>query len=158
MRRPQATLATRQLLNSSKKPQRRTPIPLPWCADKEQLTYGELNTRANQLAHRLRELGVGSEAMVGCCMERSIELIIAMVAVLKAGGAYVPLDPAYPKERFNLLLEDTRTQVMLTQQSIASTLFVDYANTCLVVDALPRLSGPVEQIQFLSEVPRASHT
>jgi len=113
--------------------------------DKEQLTYGELNTRANQLAHHLRKIGVGPEAMVGCCMERSIELIVAMVAVLKAGGAYVPLDPAYPKERLNLLLEDTRPQVMLTQQSIASTILADYTNTCLVVDAQPRLSGPVEQ-------------
>ena len=113
--------------------------------DKEQLTYGELNSRANQLAHHLRKIGVGPEAMVGCCMERSIELIVAMVAVLKAGGAYVPLDPAYPKERLNLLLEDTRPQVMLTQQSIASTVLADYTNTCLVVDAQPRLSGNVEQ-------------
>src|SRR4029077_17864198 len=65
------------------------------------LTYAELNARANLLAHRLRQLGVGPESIVGCCMKRSIELIVSLVAVLKAGGAYVPLDPAYPKERFD---------------------------------------------------------
>ena len=69
-----------------------------------QLTYAELNARANRLAHRLREVGVGPEVLVGCCMERSIELIVALVAILKAGGAYVPLDPAYPKERFDFLV------------------------------------------------------
>jgi aspartate racemase len=100
----------------------------------EQLTYADLNKRANRLAHRLREIGVGPETMVGCCMERSIELIVALVAILKAGGAYVPLDPAYPKERLSLLLEDTRTQVMLTQKSIAATVLAGYPQTCLLVD------------------------
>lgn len=100
-----------------------------------QLTYAELNARANRLAHRLRAVGVGPEVLVGCCMERSIELIVALVAILKAGGAYVPLDPAYPKERFDFLVQDTRTKVMLTQQSLASTVLADYEQTCLLVDA-----------------------
>ena len=100
-----------------------------------QLTYAELNARANRLAHRLRAAGVGPEMLVGCCMERSIELIVALVAVLKAGGAYVPLDPAYPTERFDFLVQDTRTKVMLTQQSLASTVLADYRQTCLLVDA-----------------------
>jgi amino acid adenylation domain-containing protein len=100
-----------------------------------QLTYAELNARANQLAHRLCALGVGPDVLVGCCMERSIELIVALVAVLKAGGAYVPLDPAYPKERFDFLVHDTQTKVMLTQQSLASTVLADYQHTCLIVDA-----------------------
>ena len=100
-----------------------------------QLTYAELNARANRLAHRLREVGVGPEVLVGCCMERSIELIVALVAILKAGGAYVPLDPAYPKERFDFLVQDTRTKVMLTQPLLASTVLADYRETCLLVDA-----------------------
>ena len=62
----------------------------------EQLTYAELNERANQLAHQLRALGVGPEVLVGLCVERSLELVIGMLGILKAGGAYVPLDPSYP--------------------------------------------------------------
>src|SRR5690242_18959667 len=86
-----------------------------------QLTYQELNTSANRLAHHLRRTGVGPETMVGCCMDRSSELIVALIAILKAGGAYVPLDPTYPKERFDLLLEETRISVVLTTRSLAST-------------------------------------
>lgn len=102
--------------------------------DKE-LTYAELNSRANRLAHRLRSLGVGPETLVGCCMERSIELIVALVAILKAGGAYVPLDPAYPKERFDFLVRDTQTKLMLTQSSLASTVLAGFEQTCLLVDS-----------------------
>ena len=101
--------------------------------DDRQLTYAELNSRANQLAHRLRSIGVGPETLVGCCIERSIELIVALVAVLKAGGAYVPFDPSYPKDRIDFLLQDTRTTVMLTQSSLASTVLASYAGTCLDV-------------------------
>ncbi|MGH9683823.1 MAG: non-ribosomal peptide synthetase [Candidatus Acidiferrales bacterium] len=84
-----------------------------------ELTYAELNLRANRLAHRLRRMGVAPETMVGCCIERSLELIVALLAVLKAGGAYVPLDPSYPGERLQFMIEDTRTPVMLTQKSLA---------------------------------------
>lgn len=87
----------------------------------QQLSYAELNARANQLAHRLRNLGVRGETMVGCCLERSLELIVALVGVLKAGGAYVPVDCSYPKERCDFLLDDTRAPVVLTQKSLAST-------------------------------------
>lgn len=86
----------------------------------DQLSYSELNLRANRLAHRLRRIGVGAETLVGCCIERSLDLIVALVAILKAGGAYVPLDPSYPKERFDFLLKDTNTPVMLTQKSLAT--------------------------------------
>jgi microcystin synthetase protein McyB len=68
-----------------------------------QLTYKELNLCANRLAHRLRLKGVGPETLVGCWMDRSAELIVALLAILKAGGAYVPLDPAYPKTRLDFL-------------------------------------------------------
>ena len=72
------------------------------------LTYRELNRRANQLAHHLRALGVGPEALVGICLERSLELVVGLLGILKAGGAYVPLDPAYPPERLAFMLEDAQ--------------------------------------------------
>jgi amino acid adenylation domain-containing protein len=99
-----------------------------------QLSYAELNRCANHLAHRLRAVGVGPESLVGCCIERSIELIVALVAVAKAGGAYVPLDPNYPKERIDFLLQDTRTKVMVTQPSLAPRLLSGYGGECLVLD------------------------
>ena len=70
------------------------------------LTYGELNARANRLARHLRRRGVGPDMPVAVCVERSLDLIVALLGVLKAGGAYVPLDPAYPRERLAFLLED----------------------------------------------------
>ena len=72
----------------------------------KQLTYRELNSRANQLAHYLRRLGIGPEKLVGICVERSIEMVIGLLGILKAGGAYVPLDPSYPRERLAFMLED----------------------------------------------------
>jgi len=78
------------------------------------LTYGELNRRANQLAHYLSGLGVGPDARVGVCAERSLEMIVGLMAVLKAGGAYVPLDPAYPAERLLRMVEDSSPAVLLT--------------------------------------------
>jgi amino acid adenylation domain-containing protein len=82
------------------------------------LSYGELNSRANQLAHYLRELGVKPDALVAICLERSFETIIALLAVLKAGGAYVPLDPVYPAERLQFMLEDCSPVLLLTQASL----------------------------------------
>ena len=83
-----------------------------------QLTYAELNGRANQLAHFLRARGVGPESRVGVLMERSIELVVSLLAVLKAGAAYVPFDPEYPQERLRFMLRDSRAEVLLTQQSL----------------------------------------
>jgi aspartate racemase len=100
------------------------------------VTYAELNLQANRLAHRLREAGVGTETMVGCCMQRSVDLIVALLAILKAGGAYVPLDPAYPEERLKLFLDDVRPQVVLTQHSAVSTALAQWGQTCLAVDTL----------------------
>ena len=82
----------------------------------EQVSYGELNRRANQLAHYLREQGVGPESVVGMCVERSVEMVVGVLAMLKAGGAYVPLDPAYPAERLAYMLADARPTVVLTQR------------------------------------------
>jgi amino acid adenylation domain-containing protein len=80
-----------------------------------QLTYRELNRRANQLAHLLKSYGVKAETLVGVCLERSTEMILAMLAILKAGGAYVPLDPVYPRERMRFILRDTQAAVLLTE-------------------------------------------
>src|ERR1700719_2588006 len=84
----------------------------------QRLTYGELNARANRLAHHLRGLGVGPEVLVGVCLERSLELVVGLLGILKAGGAYVPLDPAYPTERLAYMLQDARAAVLLTQRRL----------------------------------------
>ncbi|HEU0302377.1 MAG TPA: amino acid adenylation domain-containing protein [Longimicrobium sp.] len=86
------------------------------------LSYGELNARANRLAHRLRALGVGPETRVGIALERSPELVAAALAVLKAGGAYLPLDPAYPPERIAWMLEDADAAVLVTEASLLGRL------------------------------------
>ncbi|GCE28515.1 hypothetical protein KDA_39990 [Dictyobacter alpinus] len=83
--------------------------------EQQQLSYGELERRSNQLAHFLHAQGIGPDRLVGLCLQRSLELVIAILAVLKAGGAYVPLDPDYPTERLRFLIEDTHLSLVLTQ-------------------------------------------
>jgi amino acid adenylation domain-containing protein len=95
----------------------------------KQLTYRELNQRANSLAHHLRTLGVGPEVLVGICVERSLEMVVGLLGILKAGGAYVPLDPAYPPERLAFMLEDASVGVLLTQARL--------------VESLPKHQGPI---------------
>ncbi len=87
------------------------------CGD-EQLSYRELNERANQLAHHLRALGVGPEVRVGICVERSVEMVVGVLGILKAGGAYVPLEPAYPQDRLRFMVDDARVSILLTQQHL----------------------------------------
>jgi amino acid adenylation domain-containing protein len=96
----------------------RTPDAIAVVFEAEQLTYGELNRRANLLAHHLRALGVGPEVLVAICLERSVEMVIGLLGILKAGGAYVPLDPAYPKERLAFMLKDAQVPVVLTQERL----------------------------------------
>jgi amino acid adenylation domain-containing protein len=100
------------------------------------LSYAELNQRANQLAHHLRRLGVGADVPVGVCVERSVDLVVALLGVLKAGGAYVPLDPSYPPLRLAFMLEDTQAPVVVTQASQAVRLPIHNAQVvCLDSDA-----------------------
>jgi amino acid adenylation domain-containing protein len=100
------------------------------------MTYGELNRRANQLAHHLRLLGVGPNVLVGVYMERSLDLIVALLGILKAGGAYVPLDHSYPTERLTFMLQDARTPVLLTHQHLVEHLSLDDIQVlCLDSDA-----------------------
>ncbi|NEP10410.1 MAG: amino acid adenylation domain-containing protein [Symploca sp. SIO2C1] len=100
----------------------RTPDAVAVVFEGHQLTYQELNDRANQLAHYLQELGVEPEVLVGLCLERSLEMVIALLGILKAGGAYVPLDPNYPKERLAFMFEDAAVSVLLTQEKLIEKL------------------------------------
>ncbi|MFM7584055.1 MAG: non-ribosomal peptide synthetase, partial [Caldilinea sp.] len=100
----------------------RTPNALAVVFEEAQLTYAELNARANQLAHTLQGLGVGPDVLVGLCVERSLEMVVGLLGILKAGGAYVPLDPAYPAERLAFMLEDAAVPVLLTQEALLAAL------------------------------------
>jgi amino acid adenylation domain-containing protein len=100
----------------------RTPDAEAVVSGHERVTYAALDARANQLARRLRALGVGPETRVGVCVERSVEMVVALVGVLKAGGAYVPVDPSYPAERIAYMLADARVPVLLTQARLAESL------------------------------------
>ena len=101
---------------------RRTPEAPAVLFGDQMLTFGELNRRANRLARHLRKLGVGPEMSVGLCVERSLEMPLALLAVLKSSGAWVPLDPEYPQERLALMIEDTAMPVLLTQEHLVSRL------------------------------------
>jgi iturin family lipopeptide synthetase A len=100
----------------------RTPDATALIYEGESLTYRELTARANQLAHYLGRFGVGPESLVGIAMERSLEMVVGLLAILKAGGAYVPLDPDYPAERLAFMVADAHVPVLLTQQRILSKL------------------------------------
>ena len=96
----------------------RTPDATAVVFEDQRITYQELNQRANQLAHYLRKLGVGPEILVAICVERSIEMIVGLLAILKAGGAYVPIDPSYPAGRREFMLAEAQASVLLTQGSL----------------------------------------
>ena len=100
----------------------RTPAAPALISEDTHLTYAELDARANQLARYLRRLGVGPEVRVGLCVDRSVELVVALLAVLKAGGAYLPLDPQYPQERLAFMLADSAAPLLLTTRDLAAEL------------------------------------
>ena len=99
-----------------------TPDAPALTCDGQTLTYAEVNRRANQLAHRLRSLGVAPDTLVGVHLERSAELVIALLGILKAGGAYLPLDPAYPKDRIRFMLEDAEVSIVVSASALAGGL------------------------------------
>jgi aspartate racemase len=111
----------------------RSPNAIAVVFEGEQLTYHQLNQRANRLANYLRSCGVETEELVGLCVERSLEMIVGLLGILKAGGAYLPLDPAYPKERLAFMISDTQARLVLTQQRFAN----------------PRHPGFVEKIKLV---------
>jgi amino acid adenylation domain-containing protein len=112
----------------------RTPDAVAAIFEQERLTYQELNRRANQLAHYLQQRGVGPDILVGVCMERSLEMVVSLLAILKAGGAYVPLDPTYPHERLLFMLQDAQVSVLLTQERFKAEL-KQHAAQVICVDA-----------------------
>lgn len=109
----------------------------------EQLTYQELNERANQLAHYLQSLGVKPETKVGIFLERSLEMVVGILGILKAGGAYVPLDPSNPQERLNYILEDSQVQVLVTNSELSNIL--DGKNVVVYLD---------EEVDKIARYPR----
>jgi amino acid adenylation domain-containing protein len=100
----------------------RTPDAVALVYESQELTYRELNARANQLAHHLCKMGVGPEKLVAVCAQRSVEMVVALLGTVKAGGAYVPIDPEYPKSRLRVMLEDSDPPVLLTQQHLVDAL------------------------------------
>ncbi len=100
----------------------RTPDAVAVVFENQWLTYGQVNARANQLAHYLKQRGVGPEKFVGICLERSLEMVIGVMGILKAGGAYVPMDPTYPKERVAFMIKDTQVSVLLIQERLKADL------------------------------------
>ncbi|WP_163832494.1 non-ribosomal peptide synthetase [Spartinivicinus ruber] len=111
----------------------KTPEAIAVVAEGEQLTYQALNQRANQLAHYLRASGVDTETLVGLCVERSIDMVVSILAILKAGGSYLPLDPSYPKERLDYILEDSNPLLLITQRNLLNH-FPDYTGLITYID------------------------
>lgn len=124
----------------------RTPDAVALVYDRETLTYGQVNAMANRLAHHLIELGVGPDKLVGVCMERSLEMVISLMAILKAGGAYVPLDPEHPADRLSFMLADTAAGVVLTQQRLMGGLPHTVATVLPVDEILPSLATTQPEI------------
>ncbi len=123
---------------------RKTPDAPALVAGEDRLTYRELNVRANRLAHYLRSLGVGPDALVGLCVERSADMAVGILAVLKGGGAYVPLDPAYPRDRIEYMLTDSGTSILVTEKKFADG-FGDHRGVIVTLD------GDAEKIERESD-------
>lgn len=145
---PNQSLCIHQLFEAQVE---RTPQALAVTLEDQQLTYQELNQRANQLAHYLQTLGVGPDVRIGICVERSLEMIVGLLGILKAGGAYIPLDPNYPSERLAFMLEDGQVPVLLTQARLITRLPDTQAKiVCLDADwdviAQERSDNPISEV------------
>lgn len=119
----------------------KTPDKIAVVCENQKVTYAELNERANRLARYLQARGVESETLCGICVDRSIEMVIGILAVFKAGGAYVPLDPAYPKDRLAFMLSDAKPKLLLTQQRLLRELPENQAETVLLDADWSEISG-----------------
>ncbi|GFZ92173.1 non-ribosomal peptide synthetase [Okeania sp. KiyG1] len=130
----------------------KTPDAIAVVFEQQKLTYSELNSKANQLACYLQKLGVGSESLVGICVERSVEMVVGLLSILKAGGAYVPLDPHYPPSRLNYMVEDAQLSVILTQEKWQHHLPQTTAQViCLESDQAKTESGENLKVSITSE-------
>ena len=133
----------------------RTPEAVAVVFEGEQLTYRQLNERANQLARHLQELGVGPDTLVCICVERSLEMVIGLLGILKAAGAYVPLDPAYPKERLAFMLADAGSPVLLTHSGLEGSLPA-YSGKVVRLDAdWPRIAQ--EDVGNVASAVKSNH-
>ena len=138
---------------------RRTPDAVAVVFETRQITYRELNARSNQLAHYLRDLGVGPETLVGICLERSLEMVVGLLGILKAGGAYLPLDPSYPAARLGFMIDDARPGVVLTQRRLVDALPPHAATVVCLDEPLPPTavatadsrSGPDDQREVVNK-------
>jgi len=122
----------------------RVPEAIALVLGEERLTYAELNQRANRLAHLLKSHGVGPEVLVGICLERSVEMVVGILAILKAGGAYLPLDPGYPGERLVYLIKDSGTPLLITQRPLLAE-FETEGVTQLFLDELDEVLSGLSQ-------------
>ncbi|MFD2169281.1 amino acid adenylation domain-containing protein [Tumebacillus lipolyticus] len=129
----------------------RTPDAIAVRFEEEVRTYRQLNEAANRLAHLLQRSGVRPDALVGICMERSVEMVVALLATLKAGGAYVPLDPSYPQERLTFIVEDAKPEVLLTQAHLQDRLEFSAQNV-IAVDRVDISGEMVENLRDLTEM------
>src|SRR6185312_2873269 len=125
------------------------PLAMAVLGESGSLSYGELDAQANQLAHFLHTLGIGPDTLVGLCLHRCADLLVAMLGILKAGAAYLPLDPVYPRERLAYILEDSCAPVLLTQEALTQQL-PSHRVHLLVLDTLQ------EQIRSCPRTPPVS--
>ncbi len=117
----------------------RAPNAVAIIAESEHITYAELNRRANQLARHLQSKGVKPGALVGICLHRSVNMVLAVLATLKTGAAYVPLDPEYPRERINFMLQDAGVRILLSERALADDLRLDHAKTMYLDELWPSI-------------------
>jgi amino acid adenylation domain-containing protein len=116
------------------------------------LTYGELNRRSNRLAHYLRSLGVGKDALVGLCLPRSLDMVVGALGILKSGAAYVPMDPAFPADRLAFILDDAQAHVLITGSSVAQRLPTTRREVVNV--NAPQIAAEPDHLPYLEKAPR----
>ena len=129
----------------------RTPEAIALSSPAESLSYHALNRRANLIASRLQELGVGPESLVALYTSRSVAMVVGLLAVLKAGGAYVPLDPAYPSERLAFMLEDSGSSLILAERELCGKLAVGQAQV-IALDGDPSEPGSASDSNPMAEI------
>ena len=124
----------------------RAPDAVALVSEHQQLTYRQLNERANRLAHHLRELGVGPETLVAICVDQSLDAVLAILGILKAAGAYLPLDAGFPRSRLAFMLEDAGAELVISRQNLLDDLPVRDGHTVVCLDSVP--NAPVEATSF----------